>query len=777
MKNRIIFLYLLMLTGITVFAQQNVGMGTLNPNPKAILELADTSRGFLLPRMTAAQRGALDSIIPLGATPVGLTVYDLSDNLFHYWNGALWKHFPDLADGWTLSGGNMYSAVSGNVGIGVINPSAKLHVFGTVRLDNVGATTTNVLVLTVDANGNVKTRSLGNDIWDGDSVNDLDADPDNECNVSMFYNTATQELSIADACTLLTTVIPTDPNDFDKDATNELQDLSSSFGGGNVTISISGGASTTFSNNDADASTTNELQTLTIFKSGIDVNWTLSNGAGVPFTGNFSVDDNDWDGAGTGSMYPTTLTDKVGIGNSAPIYKLDVTGDIRTTQKLLLNSGSYYIENNGSDLLLSSVNYMKFQTSKGHIVTFNESGTEALVNYNLDGTDVMTLRGLGSTPYSVGIGTSAPVSKLQVAGDVRIGMLNPSGFTNGGNNYGDALYFSGGPASGGLDSDNDDLLFMARYNNSTDESELRIGIGDDANSSGNDKLSIGALSGGLSTFTGLFDFEVENPGSSGGPMLSISPIGTSHVKTYHGALSLTKPVGANGQYINLTRGSSSVWSIGYQYNTARFAISEGNTNDAAFATTPFFTIVNTSGYVGLGVASPAYRIDLPLENSTNGIGRAYQWLDASDGRFKKNREDIGQMLPKVMKLKPIYYQWEKFGHDSEGKINPTGELSDKQDIGFVAQDVYKLFPEVVEKPNDETTNAWSMDYARLTVILTRAIQEQQAMLEAEKDAHEKTKAELNNLKGDMEQLRQNVENLNLLMGVKTEPVVGKAQGN
>jgi len=763
---------------IAAGAQDNVGIGTLTPNPKAILDLTSSTRGFMVPRMTTALRSALGT--GAGAAETGLMVFDTDSSLFYFWNGASWKYFPAKPGdyGWIISGNNMYSSVSGNTGIGTASPTAKLHTVGSVRLASLGSTTTNTEVLTVDANGNVKTRALGNDLWDGDSVNDADADPQNECNTSLFYNTTDQKLTLVDDCGItLTTTIPTDPNDNDKSPTNELQDLSSTSAGSQITVNISGGTGTTFSVDDADADPANELQTLSITKTGTTVNWNLSDSGG---SGSFSLDDNDWSGAGTGSMYPSTITDKVGIGTSTPSYRLDVLGDARVSGKQYFSSSDYYIQNSSTDLLFFSDDNMKFQTTgNDYLVTYYKSGTEGIANYNLDGQDVLTMRGSGTYNYGVGIGTSTPSDKLQVAGNVRIGLINAPGFANGGDNYGKQLYFSGGPGyGGGFDSDNDDPIFISRYNNGADVSELRICVGDDYSSSANnlDKLSIGAINSGLSTFWGLFDFEIENPGTSNGPMLSISPYNTTHQKDYHGGLAITKPIGSNGQYINLARGSATTWSIGYRYGSANFAIHEGNTNDAAFATTPFFTIANTTGYVGLGVASPSRRLELPNENSSNGKALAYAWDIFSDGRFKKNREDIGQVLSKVKQLQPLYYQWEQYGRDSRGEISHTGNLSENRDMGFIAQDVYKLFPEVVSEPSDESKEVWSLDYARLTVVLTRAIQEQQAMLEAERDAHQQTKNEMKNLKTEVEQLRQDIGKINSMLGVKTE-ARGKAPNN
>jgi hypothetical protein len=151
MKNKFLQACL-MLAFFSASAQQNVGIGTLTPNAKAMLEVQSTDKGFLMPRMTTAQRNA---IAPSGTGIAGLMVYDTNDSLFYYWNGAAWRNY-----GWRVTGSNVSSVASGNVGIGLSNPSAKLHVLGTVRLAGTGSSTTNLDVLTVDGNGNVRTRQF-----------------------------------------------------------------------------------------------------------------------------------------------------------------------------------------------------------------------------------------------------------------------------------------------------------------------------------------------------------------------------------------------------------------------------------------------------------------------------------------------------------------------------------------------------------------------------------------------------------------------------------------
>ena len=74
-------------TGITkTVLQGSVGLGTTNPNAYAILDVTSTSKAFVLPRMTTAQK--LAGIV----TPVqGMLVYDTTLGKLSVYAGAGWE--------------------------------------------------------------------------------------------------------------------------------------------------------------------------------------------------------------------------------------------------------------------------------------------------------------------------------------------------------------------------------------------------------------------------------------------------------------------------------------------------------------------------------------------------------------------------------------------------------------------------------------------------------------------------------------------------------------
>ena len=81
----------------SMFAQnQNVGINNdgSSPNGSAMLDVSSTTKGFLAPRMTAAEKTAISD------PATGLIIYqnDEADG-FYYWTGAAWVAIPFSSNG------------------------------------------------------------------------------------------------------------------------------------------------------------------------------------------------------------------------------------------------------------------------------------------------------------------------------------------------------------------------------------------------------------------------------------------------------------------------------------------------------------------------------------------------------------------------------------------------------------------------------------------------------------------------------------------------------
>ena len=88
-------------------------------------------------------------------------------------------------------------------------------------------------------------------------------------------------------------------------------------------------------------------------------------------------------------------------------------------------------------------------------------------------------------------------------------------------------------------------------------------------------------------------------------------------------------------------------------------------------------------------------------------------------------------LDKVMQLNPVSFDWRTTEF-------PDMRLSSSTQLGFIAQDVEKIIPEVVTTDNNGYKG---MSYERITPVLTAAIQEQQKQIEELKAENELLKNE------------------------------------
>ncbi|MES2130869.1 MAG: tail fiber domain-containing protein [Bacteroidota bacterium] len=118
----------------------------------------------------------------------------------------------------------------------------------------------------------------------------------------------------------------------------------------------------------------------------------------------------------------------------------------------------------------------------------------------------------------------------------------------------------------------------------------------------------------------------------------------------------------------------------------------------------------------------------------------------SDKRLKTEVKAFeSNILAKIMKLQPSTYQKHSSSIDAGGNIVVNYSDTPISDFGFIAQDVYDVFPELVSKPKNESKELWSVDYARLSVMLTKAVQEQQQVIQSQEERIQKLEKALTEL--------------------------------
>jgi len=89
--NKLLSLFAAVIIGLSTHAQ--VGIGTTTPNTSSQLDITSTTKGLLVPRMTAAQRAAISS------PATGLLVYQTDGSAGFYYNSG-----TSGSPAWTLLG-------------------------------------------------------------------------------------------------------------------------------------------------------------------------------------------------------------------------------------------------------------------------------------------------------------------------------------------------------------------------------------------------------------------------------------------------------------------------------------------------------------------------------------------------------------------------------------------------------------------------------------------------------------------------------------------------
>ena len=199
------------------------------------------------------------------------------------------------------------------------------------------------------------------------------------------------------------------------------------------------------------------------------------------------------------------------------------------------------------------------------------------------------------------------------------------------------------------------------------------------------------------------------------------------------------------------------------------------------------TVKSTKGYgkISLGAAEHdgANNITSPAPNSNlltihtrfgasnpvrfifdaEGDGHAdLSWVTFSDGRLKKNQRPLPYGLKEVMQLQPkIYDRYSGYLEDGV----PVLEEKSRVQIGLVAQEAKDIVPELVHIPQDLNESWYSMDYDRIGVVLIKAIQEQQQIIEQLKAENTAIKLEF---KAENEALKVELGEIRSIIGIMAD---------
>jgi len=111
--------------------------------------------------------------------------------------------------------------------------------------------------------------------------------------------------------------------------------------------------------------------------------------------------------------------------------------------------------------------------------------------------------------------------------------------------------------------------------------------------------------------------------------------------------------------------------------------------------------------------------------------------DISDRRWKKNIRPFQNALEKVSQINGVCYEWRADEY-------PDMNFGEGEQIGLIAQDVEPVLPELVSTDSDGYK---SVSYEKLTPVLLEAIKAQQAQIEA-------LQTQIETLKGEMKALRE-----------------------
>lgn len=452
---------------------------------------------------------------------------------------------------------------------------------------------------------------------------------------------------------------------------------------------------------------------------------------------------------------------RVGIGTSSPTHELDIAGDLRVRDSVLVD-GNVSIQHN----LKINGNVGVGLSSSPYPFHINRNGIGFYQSWQGNSSSLYTYLGSSNAGLASGYGTSLEFtngsSTIKLAGQ-NVGISNNYGFSpnaslaveRGSGADGTAAFFGttnvshfnystsedtylrggkvssklilndyGGQVTVGTSNAGNAQLNIASHR--TGANANGISITQNTPNSGNDSYGLAINTNGGHSNRGV---RIDIGGSGlyqniAGEFYSnaTSPAGSENRGIYAEAQN-SPHINIGGEFIASGNNAAIIYGVsGKAYNTSSTGIS--------------------AGVYGFGQGCPAGKFEGYVEMSNN-LSVNYdvycdELFESSDETLKRNITTISSSIQNILKVVPVNYYWK--------------ENKSELQTGVIAQELQKIYPELVTTDKD---GKLAVRYTGLIPHLVKAIQEQQAMIEQLKSDNQSLIAELKN---EIMELKKNIKN-------------------
>jgi trimeric autotransporter adhesin len=418
----------------------------------------------------------------------------------------------------------------------------------------------------------------------------------------------------------------------------------------------------------------------------------------------------------------------LGLGTSSPTANLTVLrgGTVVTPgygTTLLVQNNATTISNSRIGIISGSDSYGMIDFGDADAV--EEGGIEYWHSLNMLSfrTNNTQHRMVISSSGNVGIGTTSPTEKLEVNGNITVGSATDVVKAN--RIYGIAGDF---------------------YIHGSSNSFKVIGSGGTSDV----KLTVDGLNGGVGIGT-----------TTPNKLLQIYSTAGASMSVQTNSVADTASWIYLGNDVDNTVAGIGLGTSGYTRYGGAYSL---NIYNRVSAPITFLTDasekmrITSSGNVGIGTTTPDNKL-VVYNGSTTGRYTTTGWTHSSDIRLKHDVITLNSSLQKVKQLRGVSF---KFNND------PAAQTQ----IGFIAQEVEKVYPEVVVTGDDGYK---SVAYSNLVAALVEAMKEQQKEIEQLKNQLSSSltaNSETSELKSQVEQLVKKVNRLYELQpeNVEIKPV-------